>query len=666
MAFTLFELVATLGMDNTGFLTGLDVAGNAMAGFTSMVVDFGKDVLKTGMGFDSAMSNVQAVLGREQGTVENMQKLRDYALDQAAQSIFTAEQTADAYYYMGMAGWKSEQMIAGLPAVMSLAAASGEDLAMTSDIVTDSLTAFGKGADYAQQYVDILAQTATNSNTNVRMMGETFKYAAPLAGAMGFSVEDTAVAIGLMANAGIKGSQAGTTLRRMFSAMTGPIDIAGKNLGKVTVETTNADGSMRDLSDILDDLRGAFSELTESEKTNAAESIAGKYAMSGFLAVMNATEEDANKLAEAVNNASGAAKTMADTRLDNLAGDLETIASEYDVLKNVIFDDVKSPLRELSSYALEAIKEVRETIQSEGYEAGIDVLQTRIEDFADLAMPIVESFGEAVGPLLGKLLDSAMPALVNVGAKLGEGMLKSLGEAAAGEGGIASGLTGLVISAMGNGVSIISTVSGWFKEAGSEGGKAAMSEAAQAMSLSGTGAQPLSENEIEGMVEFWRGVFGKAGKEGGKKIADEIGSAGSEAGADFAKSFQGELDGRRFTVDVYGNVMLNAPVKRNARAMNTGRIFDRPTIFGYAEGAFQVAGDAGPEAVVGVNSLHSMITSAVNAAMGGQEVIVPRDSGRDITIILEVDRQQFARTVYKANREETQRVGVKLQTGGDY
>ena len=656
MATTIFELVATLGLDNSGFLTGLNIAGNMMHAFASSVVDFGKDVMRTGMGFDSAMSSVQAVLGREEGTMENMEKLRAYALDQARTSIFTAEETANAYYYMGMAVWKAEQMSAGLPAVMSLAAASGEDLAMTSDIVTDSLTAFGKGADYAQTYVDILAQAATNSNTNVAMMGETFKYAAPLAGAMGFSVEDTAVAIGLMANAGIKGSQAGTTLRRVFSAMTGPIDIAGQNLGKVTIQTTNADGSMRDLSDIVTELRGAFAQLTESEKTHAAETIAGKYAMSGFLAMMNATTEDVDKLTDAIENATGAAQTMSEVRLDNLEGDIIRMNSALDILKVAIFDDVKGPAREVVEWATGAINDVTNAVNENGLAGGIDVLGDKIEEAGDKFAPLMESIGKAAGPLVATLIDSTLPRMAEVGAKLGEGLLTSLGESMAGDGGVVSGMSGVIISALGNGVSIMSTVSGWLKDAGTEGGKQAMMEAS--MQLSGTSSE--TQDDIERMVGFWRGVFGTAGKGGAEDIATEISSSGTEAGNGFCRTFQSELNKHTFSVDVAGNVMLNVPVQRNARAMASGRIFTRPTVFGYADNAFQVAGDAGPEAVVGVNSLHSMIAGAVNSAMAGQEVIVPRDQGRDITIILELDRQQFGKVVYKANNEETQRVGVNI------
>ena len=223
-------------------------------------------------------------------------------------------------------------MLGGIEGVMNLAAASGEDLATTSDIVTDALTAFGLTAQDSGHFADILAAASSNANTNVSMMGETFKYCAPIAGALGFSAEDTAEAIGLMANAGIKSSQAGTSLRTIMNNLSGDVKICGSNIGEVTVATTNADGSMRDLSDILADCRTAFSGLSESEKAAAAESLVGKNAMSGFLALMNASEGDINKLSNAIANCDGKSAEMAATMQDNLAGQLTILKSQLEEL----------------------------------------------------------------------------------------------------------------------------------------------------------------------------------------------------------------------------------------------------------------------------------------------------------------------------------------------
>ena len=225
---------------------------------------------------------------------------------------------------------------------MNLAAASGEDLAATSDIVTDALTAFGLSAKDSGHFADILAAASSNANTNVSMMGETFKYCAPIAGALGFSAEDTAEAIGLMANAGIKSSQAGTALRTIMNNLAGDVKISGKAIGDVTIATTNADSSMRDLSDILADCRSAFGNLTESEKAQAAESLVGKNAMSGFLALMNAGEDDIAKLSSAIDNCDGSAEKMAMTMQDNLAGQLTILKSQLQELA-ISFGDILMP-----------------------------------------------------------------------------------------------------------------------------------------------------------------------------------------------------------------------------------------------------------------------------------------------------------------------------------
>lgn len=303
--------------------------GTRLLPVTGAVTALGTIAVKTAADFDSAMSQVAAVSG---ATGAELDALRDKAREMGAKTKFSASEAAEAMNYMAMAGWSTEQMLQGIEGVMNLAAASGEDLATTSDIVTDALTAFGLSAADSGHFADILAAASSNANTNVAMMGETFKYCAPIAGALGFSAEDTAEAIGLMANAGIKGSQAGTALRTIMNNLTGDIQLSGQALGDVTIQTTNADGSMRDLSDILADCRSAFSQLTESEQAQAAEALVGKNAMSGFLALMNAGEADINKLSSAIANCDGTAEGMAATMQDNLAGQLQILKSQLEEL----------------------------------------------------------------------------------------------------------------------------------------------------------------------------------------------------------------------------------------------------------------------------------------------------------------------------------------------
>lgn len=314
-------------------------AGKKMMGVTTVIGGVGVAAVKTATDFDSAMSQVAAVSG---ATGKDFDALRNKAREMGAKTKFSATEAAEAMNYMAMAGWKTEDMLDGIEGVMNLAAASGEDLATTSDIVTDALTAFGLSAKDSGHFADILAATSSNANTNVSMMGETFKYCAPIAGALGFSAEDTAEAIGLMANAGIKSSQAGTALRTIMNNLAGDVKISGKAIGDVTIATTNADGSMRDLSDILADCRSAFGNLTESEKAQAAESLVGKNAMSGFLALMNAGQGDIDKLSSAIDNCDGSAEKMAMTMQDNLAGQLTILKSQLQELA-ISFGDILMP-----------------------------------------------------------------------------------------------------------------------------------------------------------------------------------------------------------------------------------------------------------------------------------------------------------------------------------
>ena len=314
-------------------------AGKKMMGVTTVIGGVGVAAVKTAADFDSAMSQVAAVSG---ATGKDFDALRSKAREMGSKTKFSATEAAEAMNYMAMAGWKTEDMLGGIEGVMNLAAASGEDLATTSDIVTDALTAFGLSAKDSGHFADILAAASSNANTNVSMMGETFKYCAPIAGALGFSAEDTAEAIGLMANAGIKSSQAGTALRTIMNNLAGDVKISGKAIGDVTIATTNADGSMRDLSDILADCRSAFGNLTESEKAQAAESLVGKNAMSGFLALMNAGEDDIEKLSSAIDNCDGSAEKMAMTMQDNLAGQLTILKSQLQELA-ISFGDILMP-----------------------------------------------------------------------------------------------------------------------------------------------------------------------------------------------------------------------------------------------------------------------------------------------------------------------------------
>lgn len=311
---------------------------------TTPILGFAESVVEAGMSFDATMSKVKAISG---ATEEEFQNLRDAALEMGKTTKFTTTEAAEALVYMGMAGWDAQEMIAGLPGVMNLAAASGADLGITSDIVTDALTAFGLTADDAAGFVDVLAMSSARSNTDVVKMGETFKYVAPIAGTLGYSVQDTALAIGLMANSGIKASQAGTSLRMGLTRLVSPTDDAAVVMDELGISVTNADGTMKDFDTTMGILREAFGGLTEAEQLHAASTIFGKQAMSGMLAVINASTEEYNSLKNEIYNCDGAAQTMSDTMMDNLQGSITLCTSALQVLYQRLYDLVEPMLRKL-------------------------------------------------------------------------------------------------------------------------------------------------------------------------------------------------------------------------------------------------------------------------------------------------------------------------------
>lgn len=403
----------------------LTSAGEKMLPVTAAVTGLGTAAVKTAADFDSSMSNVAAISG---SSAEDMDKLRERAREMGAQTKFSAKEAGDAMGYMAMAGWNAQQMYDGLPGIMNLAAASGEDLATTSDIVTDALTAFGMKAEDSSHFADVLAQASSSANTNVGMMGETFKYVAPVAGALGYNAEDTAVAIGLMANSGIKASQAGTQLRSSLTNMIKPSKDVGDAMekwgfyateaatavdqakvdkqmlrvqkaslaadkaqqsyndavskyGAESTEASNAaatleikqtelasanetltqlqegttqnvrlynkalqneDGSMKSLKETMDFLREAMGNMSEAEQTQAATAIFGKEAMSGMLAIINASDADYEKLIKNIDNCDGAAENMAETMQDNLSGQLTTLQSALQELA-IAFGEILMP-----------------------------------------------------------------------------------------------------------------------------------------------------------------------------------------------------------------------------------------------------------------------------------------------------------------------------------
>ncbi len=439
------ETTASLSKARTDFIKTTAVV-------TAFGTAFYKAFITPAAAFEEQMSTVEAISG---ATAEQMAQLNELAKETGATTKFTAVESGQALEYMAMAGWKTEQMLNGMDGIVNLAAASGEDLAIVSDIVTDSLTAFGLSANDATHFSDVLAAAATNSNTNVGMMGESFKYAAPLAGQFGFSIEDTAVLLGLMANSGIKASQAGTSLRMIFTQLTSEFEINGKK-----IKTSFEDGTMRPLLDIVNETRQAFNGLSEDEKkslsggtkeiakelgidlvngdgtfktleqldeqidnviegltaagkVSEAEGFAEKRAMAGLLTIVGATDDEYNKLVDSIYDCNGAAQKMAQIRLDNLNGDIVLAKSAWEGFATTTGEVFTPQIREAVQSITDIIGKANEWVKENP-----ELVKQIIETTGKVALLVVGlkaaklavAFGKKEIASIGKVLKSIGPA----------------------------------------------------------------------------------------------------------------------------------------------------------------------------------------------------------------------------------------------------------------
>ena len=343
---TVLEKMGVLGETLQSAGDKISGVGQKLLPVTAGVTALGTIAVKTGADFDAAMSKVAAVSG---ATGSEMDALREKAREMGSKTKFSASEAAEAMNYMAMAGWKTNDMLSGIEGIMNLAAASGEDLASTSDIVTDALTAFGLSASDSGHFADILAAASSNANTNVSMMGETFKYAAPVLGSLGYSAEDSAIAIGLMANAGIKSSQAGTALRSAITNLAKPTDTVASAMEQYGISLTDSSGKMYSLRELMEQLRQKLGGLSEAEQAQAAASLFGKEAMSGMLAIINGSPADFEKLSNAIDTCSdtvdgynGTTEKMAAVMQDNLAGQVTILKSQLEELA-ISFSDILMP-----------------------------------------------------------------------------------------------------------------------------------------------------------------------------------------------------------------------------------------------------------------------------------------------------------------------------------
>ena len=493
-------------------------AGNMLTGVVSQAKNAAEAVLDIGMSFEAGMSKVQAISG---ATGDDLTALTDKAKEMGAKTKFSATESAEAMQYMAMAGWKTSDMLNGIEGIMNLAAASGEDLATTSDIVTDALTAFGLSAQDSTHFADILAQASSNANTNVSMMGETFKYVAPVAGAMGYSAEDVALAVGLMANSGIKASQAGTSLKAALVNMVKPTDDMRGVMERLGISIQNADGSIKPFGELIGDLRDKFAITTDAERAQnyamaeqkltaegladslsglsgeqrnaqiaylegvelikdmtkeeikaqakqklgikltkerqlseeelyqlasslgkesldgmtaamqeeAAATLFGKEAMSGMLAIINASDADYEKLAGSIENCDGAAAAMAETMQNNLEGQLTILGSAAQALALELYESVKEPLTNFTKLGIDVVSNLTQGFEEGGVVGMIEAAGQMANAFAEnlpsiieQGLPLVEGFTENLRSNAGKLVDGGIDLIL----KLAQGLMDGL------------------------------------------------------------------------------------------------------------------------------------------------------------------------------------------------------------------------------------------------
>ena len=402
-----FHIRGDTKLDSSGFSKGIDKLGSVAKAGLGILVKAGAAAvgalgaagvaaIKVGSDFEAAMSEVQAISG---ATGSDLEKLSDAAKEMGATTKFSASESAEALKYMAMAGWDTEEMLNDLPGVINLAAASGEALGTVSDIVTDAMTAFGLSTEETSRFVDVLAQTANKSNTNVAMLGESFQYVAPVAGALGFSIEDTAVALGLMANSGIKASQAGTSLRTLFTNLTNPVGQSAKAIEALGISIQNSDGSMKSFSEIMGDLRGEFGKMTEAEKAQYAAMLAGQEGMSGLLAIVNASDSDFQDLAASIAQSNGAAEEMAQTMQNNLQGSITSFRSAAEGLGIAIYEGIKDKVKNTVDIGTDMLRQLREGFEQGGVEG------------------LISAATNVVGQLLNGFVTAA-PSLIDAGVQI--------------------------------------------------------------------------------------------------------------------------------------------------------------------------------------------------------------------------------------------------------
>lgn len=702
------DLSVRLGLDIGDLTRGLEKAKADLSGFGQKMKDVGKNLslkvtapiaaiggvaAKAGMDFQAAMSEVSAISG---ASGNEFAALEAKAKEMGATTKFSASEAADGLKYMAMAGWDTSKMLDGLEGIMMLAASSGEDLGMVSDIVTDAMTAFGMEAARAGEFADTLAAAASSSNTNVGMLGESFKYVAPVAGALGYTAKDTAIALGLMANAGIKGTQSGTAMRSMLTRMIKPTKESGDAMDALGIKMTNADGTMKSFAEVMGDLRAAFKHLDPDQKAFYAAQIAGQEAMSGLLAIVNTSDEDFNNLSESINGSTGAAKKMSEVMIDNLAGDITILKSGLEGLAIQIFEAIMPALRDM--------------VQGlQGVVGKLSKLSPGMQKF----LIVTAAVAAAIGPLLivVGMMAQGLGAIIGVAGAV-SGALAAAGGAAGIFGGalaVITGPIGIAIAAIAGLVAAgvllyknwdeIKAFSGklWgdLKKGWSDG-MASMKKA-----LSDFGKQ-ISES----WSKTWNGIkdfFSKWGKDlllvavgptgWAVLLARKLGINWETIKTTTGRVWEGiknaivnPVEAAKRTLDniiqriknAFANMRITIPrpklphINVNWESVGVGDarvnipkfrlnwyaqggIFDRPSVIG--------VGEAGKEVVMPLDKLPSMISAALREALKGDQMALAGDGGITINYYGSVRNDQdiprIARELYNLQQQNARGRGLR-------
>ena len=405
------------GISKLGSLTtkGLKTAATTITGTAVALEGIGIAAVKAGSDFEAQMSRVKAISG---ATGTEFEKLKDQAIQLGADTSFSASQAAEGMENLAAAGFTTNEIMEAMPGLLDMAAASGEDLSSSSEIAASTLRGFGLEAEEAGHVADVLAENANRTNAAVSDTGEAMKYVAPLARAAGIRFEETAAAIGIMANAGIKGSQAGTTLRAAISRLSKPTDDMRDAMEELGISFYDSNGKMKSLSEQVGMLEGAFSGMTDEQKNNYLVTLYGQEALSGMLALINEGQGSLTDLTKSYKKCDGSAKKAANTMQDNLKGAIDELSGSAESLGIVFYEDVSDSLKETAKTATESINNITEAFEDGGLEEAIEVAGDEFAnlavkaaehapDMVDTAVDFIESFAKGLGKNKKKLIGAA-------------------------------------------------------------------------------------------------------------------------------------------------------------------------------------------------------------------------------------------------------------------